>query len=135
VQRGIETKQGTSNFLGLGIDANKLNSMTNTELQLLVGKIVRDEAFVSCGSMKGSGFSGDMLNIYCPAGTKMIYAEPFSVYNGDNLTVNNLWDGKAKYTLRRELETIIQRGTYFRITKIERTTSGKLYIDVEVVGQ
>jgi hypothetical protein len=135
IQRGIETKQGMSNFLGFGIDANKLNAMSNKELQSMVGKIVKDEGFVSCGSMKGTGFDGDILNIYCPRGTKMIYTEPFSVYNGDNLSVSNIWDGKAKYKLRSELETTLQRGSYFRITKIERMASGKLYIDIEVVGQ
>ncbi|MDR2058055.1 MAG: ADP-ribosyltransferase, partial [Dysgonamonadaceae bacterium] len=135
LQRGIETKQGTSNFLGLGINASKLNAMSKTELQSMVGKIVRDDAFVSCGSMKGVGFNGDILNIYCPRGTKMIYSEPFSVYNGDALTTNNLWDGKTKYEFGGEMETIIQRGSYFRITKIERNPHGKLYIDCEVVGQ
>jgi len=135
LQRGVEGKQGTSNFLGLGLDGNKLASMSNSELQSFVGKIVKDEGFVSCGSAKGTGFSGDILNIYCPKGTKMVYSEPFSRYNGDSLDHNNLWDGSTKYTLNSELETIIQRGTSFRITKIERDRYGKLYIDAEVVAQ
>ena len=134
LQRGISTKAGTSNFLGLGIDASKLKAMSETELQSLVGKIVKDEAFVSCGTTKGSGFGGDILNIYCPKGTKMIYAEPFSVYNGDSLNPSNLWDGVSKYILRDEFETILQRGTSFRITKIEKVNN-YLYIDVEVVAQ
>ncbi|MGV8136479.1 MAG: hypothetical protein AB2L20_14820 [Mangrovibacterium sp.] len=135
LQRGIEGKQGTSNFLGLGLDGNKLASMSNSELQSFVGKVVKDEGFVSCGSAKGTGFSGDIINIYTPRGTKMIYSEPFSRYNGDSLDHSHLWDGSTKYTLHSELETIIQRGTSFRITKIEKDQYGKLYIDCEVVAQ
>jgi hypothetical protein len=37
-----------------------------------------DEGFVSCGSARGQGFSGYIFNIYCPKGTKMLYAEPFT---------------------------------------------------------
>jgi hypothetical protein len=49
--------------------------------------------FVSCGSAKGQGFSGYILNIYCPKGTKMMYAEPFSHY-GDGAKLN--WNGISK---------------------------------------
>ncbi|MBR1769669.1 MAG: hypothetical protein IJ748_04345 [Bacteroidales bacterium] len=47
---------------------------------------------------------------------------------------SNLWDGVSKYKLRDEFETILQRGTSFRITKIEKVNN-YLYIDVEVVAQ
>ena len=61
----------------------------------------------------------------------MIYAEPFSHYGGSK---NEVWDGKSKDDLHYELETVIQRKTTFRITKIEKK-SGKTYVDMEVVAQ
>lgn len=129
LQRGVENS-GTAAFLG--VDSGRLAYMSQSELQPLVGKIMTDEAFVSCGSAKGSGFSGNIYNIYCPKGTKMIYAEPFSHYGG--CSNGQMWDGASKTLLRSELETIIQKGTSFRITKIERS-GGRLFIDMEVVAQ
>ena len=115
LQRGVEST-GTAKFLG--VDYAKLLNMSASELQSLVGKIVNEPAFTSCGSAKGKGFPGHIFNIYCPAGTKMVYAEPFSHYGGSYGTI---WNGVNKNTLRGELETIIQRNTTFRITKVERS--------------
>lgn len=128
VQRGVESS-GTARFLG--VDSSALISMSQRELQSLVGKVVTDPAFTSCGSAKGKGFPGNIFNIYCPAGTKMVYAEPFSHYGG---SYGAVWNGTSKKALGYELETIIQRNTSFRVSKIERTGS-KLYIDLEVVAQ
>lgn len=99
-----------------------------------VGKEVVDHGFVSCGTAKGTGFSGTTLNIYCPKGTKMIYAEPFSRFNGDSCSSWNLWNGTEKYSFGHEFETIIQRGTKFRVTKAY-VEYGHLYLDVEVIAQ
>ncbi|MBR3979795.1 MAG: hypothetical protein IKJ98_01385 [Bacteroidales bacterium] len=77
----------------------------------LVGKIVKDTGFVSCGAAKGTGFNGYILNIYCPKGTKMLYI-----------------NGRSHYA--HENEILLQRSTSFRITKV----NGR-YIDVEVVAQ
>ena len=128
LQRGVEST-GTAKFLG--VDYAKLFNMSASELQSLVGKIVNEPAFTSCGSAKGKGFPGHIFNIYCPAGTKMVYAEPFSHYGG---SYGTLWNGVSKNALGSELETIIQRNTTFRITKVERT-GGRVYIDMEVVAQ
>ena len=86
------------------------------------------------GSAKGQGFSGNILmNIYAPAGTKMMYVEPFSHYGGHDYN----WDGKSKQShFGGEFETIMQQGTQFRITKIERRgRSGTIYVDLEVINQ
>lgn len=130
VQRGVQPS-GAAAFLG--ISEQQLKSLSQKELlKLLSSNDVTDTAFISCGSCKGTGFSGVIFNIYCPKGTKMLYAEPFSAYgNGDK----KKWDGKkAQTSFGHELETIIQRGTKFRITKVEKSSKG-IFIDMEVVEQ
>jgi hypothetical protein len=98
----------------------------------LINKKITDDGFVSCGSAKGKGFSGYIFNIYCPKGTKMMYAEPFSAYGrGSGLN----WNGIAKQLdLGHEDETIIQRGTAFKVIKIEKKGSNT-YFDLEVFSQ
>jgi SPP1 gp7 family putative phage head morphogenesis protein len=132
VQRGIETDAGAASFLG--IDENVLLRATQEELEsILVNQEIKDEAFVSCGTAKGSGFNGYIFNVYCPKGTKMLYAEPFSHYGG--YIDYGKWDGAKKQSyFHNEFETIIQRGTKFRITKVEKAY-GNVYIDIEVVEQ
>lgn len=111
-------------------------SMSNAELQKFVGKGGRQFNFISTGVAKGKGFSGNVVcNIYAPKGTKMMYAEPFSYYSGAEYSTSGFddWDGKRKQSsFGYESEMIIQRGAYYRITKIEKTY-GTIYIDMEVV--
>ena len=64
----------------------------------------------------------------------MIYAEPFSHFNGDSCSSYSLWDGTGKYDFHREFETIIQRGTKFRITRAY-VEYNQLYLDIEVIAQ
>ena len=131
LQRGVETSKGAASFLD--VPEEILKNATQKELEdLLLKKVIKDEGFVSCGSAKGSGFSGYIFNVYCPEGTKMIYAEPFSEYGGG---AKLSWNGESKQSyFGGEFETILQRGTKFRITKVEKT-GGNMYIDIEVVGQ
>lgn len=93
-----------------GVSISKLQSGdTNTLNAMLVGKVGKDEGFTSCGSSTGSGFSSypAILHIDCPAGTKMLYMEPFAAYGGDapydaaamyNTSRKpwSYWDGKSK---------------------------------------
>lgn len=140
--RGISTDDGIASFLG--VKKSWLEKATDNELQTLIGKVVTDEGFVSCGTAKGSGFSGHKMNVFCPAGTHMIYAEPWSYYGGEQYNYNkynsnlsaNLWDGKKsqKY-YGREDETIIQRGTSFTILSIKRNDFGSIEFECAVVGQ
>lgn len=85
------------------------------------------------GVAKGTGFSGDVIfNIYAPRGTKMMYCEPFSGF-GNGAGRN--WDGIAKQqSFGFESEMLLQRGTTFKITKIEKS-NGTWYIDLDVVTQ
>ena len=125
LQRGCSDEAMNSFF---GID--NFGSLSNEELQKLVGEQHQITSFVSCGSGKGSGFDGDVImNIYCPKGTKKIYAEPFSHYNDDSVSLD--WDGEKKAShIGSEFETIIQRGYTYAVTKIEKK-NGTVYIDLE----
>ena len=132
LQRGIETAEGTASFLGVPIEALKKWSPKKLEAELK--KTPKTEhAFTSCGSAKGQGFGGYIFRIYCPKGTKMMYAEPFSHYGYGH---KRKWDGKKPQTdFGYEDETIIQRGTTFRITKVEKDIHGQLTFEMEVVEQ
>lgn len=117
-------------------DMSLLQDGTQEELaRALLGKEVTEYGFMSCGSSKGQGFSGDiLLNVYAPAGTKMMYVEPFSRYGeGDKRS----WDGiSAQSSFGYELETLIQQGTKFRVVKVEReSTYSTIYFDIEVIDQ
>ena len=132
LQRGITDERGVAAFLQIEVD-DLLGSSEEDLKNLLINKTIPDDAFFSCGSAKGMGFDGYIFNIYCPKGTKMMYSEPFSYYgNGDSLA----WDGVSKQSsFGTEDETIIQRGTKFTITKLEKSTNGNMYFDIEVESQ
>lgn len=131
LQRGCKFK-GMDKFFNVPMD--RLQSATQAELEaLLLQKEVTEYGFCSCGVAKGKGFSGDIiLNIYAPSGTQMMYVEPFSAFgNGGGKN----WDGIAKQgSFGQESEIILQQGTKFRVTKVEKTP-GMIYIDLEVIEQ
>ena len=107
-------------------------SMPNN-LQDLVGMEMQEGGFMSTGSRKGKGFNtrSVIMNIYAPKGTKAAYVEPFSAFGcGDKRS----WDGVSRFsTYSSEHETLFQRGTRMRITKVYEE-GGKTYIDCEVIG-
>ncbi len=131
LQRGIETAEGAASFLGISVEA--LRTLPPKKLQeLLKEHDPVEHAFMSCGSAKGQGFGGYIFRIYCPKGTKMLYAEPFSHYGAGH---KRKWDGKkAQASFGYEDETIIQRGTKFRVTKVEKVGS-KVSFEIEVIEQ
>lgn len=108
-------------------------SMPNN-LQDLVGMEMQEGGFMSTDSRKGKGFNtrSVIMNIYAPKGTKAAYVEPFSAFGcGDKRS----WDGVSRFsTYSSEHETLFQRGTRMRITKVYEE-GGKTYIDCEVIGQ
>ena len=70
------------------------------------------------------------MNVYAPSGTQMMYAEPFSAFGNGG---GSGWDGiSPQSSFGSEAEIIIQRGASYKITKIERSGSGTIYIDMEV---
>jgi hypothetical protein len=126
VQRGV----GENGFKGLfGFDIEDIN-----DFKSIYGKTGIEKGFSSCGTSKGTGFDNQKIiyNIYCPRGTKMLYAEPYSAYGKGS---GKTWDGKAQQqNFGSESEIILQRSTKFRIVKAEYK-NGRYYIDLEVIGQ
>lgn len=123
---------GMDKFLQCDMDLLQNGSQEELENELM-GKVITEYGFMSCGSSRGSGFGGAItLNVYAPAGTKMMYVEPFSRYGfGDG----KHWDGVSKQSmLGGELETILQQGTQFRITKVDKS-GDKIWLDIEVIDQ
>lgn len=110
-------------------------------LDTLPGKTFTDPAFLSCGTTESTGWEKAVqLRIYCPKGTKGIYAEPFSdCGDGAGERWDERSDGKTgQSTFSSEMETILQRGTKLRITKAESTGASRFnafIIDCEVVSQ
>lgn len=128
LQRGCD-ENSLESFLGLG--ENTFGRMSQSELQQFVGRSNRMYAFTSCGVSKGKGFSHKpiIINMYCPKGTQMMYAEPFSAFGNG---AGKGWNGiSTQSSFGSESEMIIQRGASYTITKIEKTGS-KIYIDMEV---
>lgn len=127
LQRGCGT-EAIESFLGL--QNGTLGRITHDQLQQFVDRESRIFSFTSTGVAKGKGFSGNVImNIYAPKGTQMMYAEPFSAFgNGGGKSWNGI---DPQSTFGYESEMIIQRGAYYRITKIEKS-NGTIYIDLEV---
>ena len=127
LQRGVDDGR---NMLKVYLDG-----MTESEVKdMFLGTVIQDEGFISCGNSKGKGFAhrSVIFNIYCPKGTKGLYLEPFSEFG---MGAKRSWDGiSAQDYFGDEAEMLLQRGTKFRITKIEKAAS-KWYIDMEVVEQ
>lgn len=120
-----------------------------TDLSQVIGKEGINKPFMSTAHTKGYGFVGNgeddvtssfVYNIYCPKGTKGIYTEPYSNF-GRLRDKGYEWDGKEgahSYGILMELEVLLQRGTKFRVTKVQRQYNNGAYrwfIDVEVIDQ
>lgn len=131
LQRGIETAEGAASFLGISVEALRTWKVDKLK-KALEGTFPVEPAFMSCGSAKGQGFGGYIFRIYCPKGTKMMYSEPFSHYGAGH---KRKWDGKKQQvSFGYEDETIIQRGTTFKVTKVEKV-GNKVSFEIEVIEQ
>lgn len=117
-----------------GIDASELYSMDTDGLKSLVGMSNRIQSFVSTCTAKGEGFSGKpvAMEIYCPAGSEMMYAEPFSAFSGAGYSGYS-WDGKKEqHSFGHEPEMILQRGGYYTATDVYKGTDGKMHVVLEL---
>lgn len=127
--RGVSTS-GAAAFLKIPGD---LFYGSEEEMQAaVIGKSVVDEAFLSCGSMKGKGFSGVSFNIFCPEGTEAAYCEPFSAFGyGEGRD----WDGESKQSdYGSEFETLLQRGSEYRVSSVAKRGYDWEF-DIEVTSQ
>ena len=124
---------GMDKFFNIPMDTLQYGSQAELE-NLLLNQVVTEYGFGSMGDSKGKGFSHMpiIMNIYAPKGTQMMYAEPFSAFGNGS---GRKWDGiTGQDTFGDEAEIILQQGTSFRITKVEKS-HGKLYFDLEVIEQ
>lgn len=122
---------------GLGVIASRIRfaggKMPN-DLQDLVGMTMQEGGFMSTGSRKGKGFSNKsvIINVYAPKGTQAAYIEPISEFGNG---AGRKWDGKQRFSsFSYEHETLFQRGTLMRITKVYQVGT-QTFIDCEVIGQ
>lgn len=115
LQRGCRWG-GMDNFLQ--VDMSLLQNGTEEQLrQALLGKTVTEYGFMSAGTGRGAGFSGNIIfNIFLPKGAKASYAEVYSHYKNGS-----------------EIETIIQQGAQFTVTRIDKS-GGTWFIDLELSG-
>lgn len=136
-----------------GVPVSRLTRGSAEELEkLLVKREGKDEGFTSCGSSVGSGFDDKdvIMHIACPAGTQMLYLEPFAAYGGSSpYSPSELarmyrrgekpkpyWDGKSEAVkFGDQDETLLQRGTTFKPTEVKRGSDGKLHIYCQVICQ
>lgn len=134
LQRGVSVG-AAAKFLH--VSSNKISKAISTgDTSKLIGISGKDKAFMSCGSTNGQGFSNSpvQFHIFCPEGTKGMYAEPFSMCGGNNGAGKN-WDGRsAQPYFGNEFETILQRGTSVETLKGE-VKNGILHIDCRVTSQ
>lgn len=115
-----------------GTSASKLSGMSTDELKSLVGMSNRIQSFVSTGTAAGEGFSYKpvAMEIYCPAGSEMMYAEPFSAFSSASY---GEWDGKREqHSFGRESEMILQRGGYYTATDVYKGSDGKMHVVLEL---
>lgn len=98
-----------------------------------VGKIGVDNAFTSTGGCFGTGFGGEVkMKIYAPAGTEVMYCEPFSHY-GSGSKYN--WNGSTKQkSYGYEFEMLINRGYRRRIASIKRTGMS-VEVEIEILDK
>ena len=122
---------------GLGVIASRIRfagGVMPDNLESLVGMTMQEGGFMSTGSRKGKGFSHKsvVLNIYAPKGTRAAYIEPISNYGHG---AGRGWDGVQRFkSFSYEHETLFQRGTKMRITKVYKDGE-RVFIDCEVVSQ
>lgn len=117
-----------------GIDEAVLSKMTTEEMKTkLVGVSNRIMSFVSTGTAAGTGFSSSVaMEIYVPAGSEMMYAEPFSRFSGASYNGKS-WDGEKKQTsFGSESEMILQRGGYYTVTDAYKGSDGKMHVVMEL---
>lgn len=118
-----------------GVSESELYSMGTDELKSLIGVSNRIQSFVSTGTAAGKGFSHKpiAMEIFCPAGSEMMYAEPFGRYSGAMNYSKKDWDGKKEQDyFGSESEMILQRGGYYTATDVYKDDNDKMHVVLEL---
>lgn len=123
-------------FEGAGFSYDDiLDAISDGSIKNFEGSMIKNHAFTSCAIADGTGFGGSVgYKIKCPAGTKMVYAEPQSCFGQTASTGEMYKPGMKKRGVGYEAEMLLQRGTSFRIDKITKK-GGRIEIEMTVVDQ
>ena len=115
-----------------GTSASELEGMGTDELKSLVGMSNRIQSFVSTAAVADKSSTRPVaMEIFCPAGSEMMYAEPFSAYSAASNYDD--WDGKKKQDyFSSEVEMILQRGGYYTATDVYKGDDGKMHVVLEL---
>lgn len=98
----------------LGIEENQVSEMVRDKS--IVGQRFVEKGFCSTGINSGAGWDKEVnLEIVAPKGTKGMYVDPISRYQGEE-------------------ELLLQRGSIFEIYDVEADRYGNLKMKVVVVG-
>lgn len=134
LHRGIDM-EGAAQFFGIPKD--HFRNPDNLELikQEILDKKFKDTAFFSCGTTLNTGFMNTdvSITVRVPAGTKMIYAEPFS-YFGERGYAGESWNGEKANRLSREFETILADGYTYKVNNV-KYSGGAWDITLEVMKE
>lgn len=116
------------------VDSDMLRYASDEELmKAFDGVVMTDYGFMSTSSIRSGGFSHNpiIMNIYVPKGSPIAYVEPISAFGAG---AHKSWDGISKQSsFGGEFESIIQRGSSYKVTKVERK-NGTLYMDLDLIG-
>ena len=122
-------------LLGLpdGTFQNLVYADNDKALAQYIGRIGVENGFTSTGGCFGTGFGGEVkMKIYAPAGTEVMYCEPFSHY-GSGSQYN--WNGSTKQSnFGYEFEMLINRGYRKRIASIKRTGMS-IEVEIEILDK
>ena len=119
-------RRGTGNYYipELGKDLNMVK----------VGDEFTDGGFLSTTAHRTKGFFKSYnMTIIVPKGARGAFAEPFSHFTDSgkfDFDTNDLWDGVSKESIQSEFEWIGQRGSRFRVLKVEGSN-----IYLQLIGQ
>ena len=123
--KDMVVRRGTSNFY-----IPELNKDLN---MVSVGDEFTDGAFLSTAVHRTKGFHTSLnMVIVVPKGARGAFAEPFSHYTDSHRFNFNgkIWDGVSKESIQSEFEWIGQRGSRFKVLKVD----GNTIVDVNFMG-
>lgn len=124
----------TPGFLTDSEEYGERNYIPKQNLDKLIGRIGTEDSFGSAHSNSQLYYGeGEIdLEILAPAGTKMLYMEPFSKYGGGK---GPKWKGELDQEyISVENETLLQRGTSYQIVGHRKTYRYQV-LQVAIVSQ
>lgn len=112
-----------------------ISAIERGEMDDYIGRSGRMMSFVSTSPINSMFYRTHQvkMNIYVPAGSEMVYAEPFSHYNESKYD-SKKWNGTdGTSAFSGEFETILQRGGSYTITGIRYDEKhDNYYFDIEL---